>query len=191
MVFVRRLNRPRLDWFRHECKKDFPEVKLWCPQLPPSPADAATLMLRETGDWPTDTPEKIAVIGSSLGGFYATWFAEKFKCRAVLVNPAVFPARDLAKYIGEQTSWHNADEKFYFKPEYVDELKKLNAGDIDDPARYFAIIAKGDEVLDWREMSGRYAGAHIELLEGGDHAVSNFEDYLDAVLAFLGLSVKV
>jgi hypothetical protein len=109
-------------------------------------------------------------------------------CKAVLLNPAVDPARDLAKYIGEQISWHNADERFFFKPEFVQELRDLTLTGLSQPERTFALIAKGDEVLDWREMTARYAGAHIELLEGGDHAISDFEIHLPQVLQFLDIT---
>jgi len=163
----------------------FPQVTLWCPQLPPSPRDAMKGVMQGIAGWPR---ERMAVIGSSLGGYYATWVAEQTGCRAALLNPAVEPARDLAKYIGEQAAWHDPEEKFFFRPEYVDELRALACPAITRPERYYALIAKGDEVLDWREMTGRYPGSHIRLLEGGDHAISAFADYLDEVLAFLDLA---
>ena len=162
-----------------------PAVRWWCPQLPPSPRAAMDLLREGTRDWPR---ERMAVVGSSLGGFYATCVAEDTGCRAVLLNPAVDPARDLAKYIGEQTAWHDPGEHFFFAPEYVDELRALQRGPVAHPERYFAIIAKGDEVLDWREMTGRYPGIRLKLLEGSDHAISDFDEYLDEVLAFLDLA---
>jgi hypothetical protein len=163
---------------------DFPHITWWCPQLPPSPQAAAQLIFEGTSDWPA---ERMAVIGSSLGGFYATWLAERRACKAVLLNPAVHPARDLAKYIGAQSTWHNPAERFFFAPEFVDELRALEVGALAHPERLWALIAKGDEVLDWREMTARYPGAHQVVMEGGDHAISNFETYLPHVLAFLDL----
>ncbi|MES2412548.1 MAG: YqiA/YcfP family alpha/beta fold hydrolase [Pseudomonadota bacterium] len=162
----------------------YPGVTWWCPQLPPSPAQAMHDILQGIAGWPAS----MAVIGSSLGGFYATWVAEQKKCRAVLLNPAVDPARDLAKYIGEQTSWHDPAETFFFRPEFVDELKALQAGPLATPDNYLAVIAKGDEVLDWREMTARYKGAQIRLLEGSDHALSDFDEHLPAILDFLALA---
>lgn len=162
-----------------------PELHWWCPQLPPSPKAAMQLVQHGISDWPR---ESMAVVGSSLGGFYATWVAETMGCRAVVLNPAVDPARDLARYIGEQTSWHDPEERFFFRPEFVSELKALATGPLQQPANYFAIITKGDEVLDWREMHARYADCPMRLLEGGDHAISDFPEHLPAVLAFLGLS---
>ena len=142
------------------------------------------MVMQGIAQWPGAS---MAVIGSSLGGFYATHVAETTGCRAVLLNPAVDPARDLAGAIGEQTAWHDPAERFFFEPRFVDELRALEHGPLADPGNYFAVIAKGDEVLDWREMTGRYPGARIKLLEGGDHALSDFDRHLDDVLGALGL----
>lgn len=164
---------------------DHKNVRWWCPQLPPSPREAMALIQRGTADWPAD---QMAVVGSSLGGFYATALAQQRGCRAVVLNPAVDPARDLAAHIGEQTAWHDPAERFFFRPEYIDELRALESGPLAHPERYFAVIAKGDELLDWREMTARYAGARVRLLEGSDHALSDFDDHIGAVLDFLALS---
>ena len=162
-----------------------PAVTWWCPQLPPSPQAAMALLDAGLAGWPKAST---AVIGSSLGGFYATAIAESHACKAVLLNPAVNPARDLAGYIGEQTAWHRPDEHFYFEPRFVEELRSLHAGPLKTPENYLAIIAKGDEVLDWREMAARYRGAQIHLLEGGDHALSDFDALLPLILDFLRLA---
>ncbi len=163
----------------------FPGVTWWCPQLPPSPLEAMQQVVQGIRTWPRAS---MAVVGSSLGGFYATAVAEHTHCKAVVLNPAVNPARDLEKYIGEQNSWHQPQERFFFEPAYVQELRDLACPGLHDPQHYLAVIAKGDEVLDWREMHAHYAQAQVLLLEGGDHALSDFETHLPAVLAFLGLS---
>ena len=163
-----------------------PDVTWWCPQLPPSPAEAMQMLFEGIARWPA---AQAGVVGSSLGGFYATAVAERLGCRAVLLNPAIEPARDLAKYIGETTAWHS-DERFFFRPEFIDELRALAPGELTRRERYFAVIVKDDEVLDWCEMSARYKGCRIRLLEGGDHALTGFEEeHLPKVLAFLGLTV--
>jgi len=163
----------------------FPQVQWWCPQLPPSPQAAAALIAQGTAHWPTNTS---AVIGSSLGGFYATWVAVQRGWRAVLINPAVDPARDLSRYIGEQTSWHDPQERFFFAPKFVDALRDLAVGPLPHPQHFMTLIAKGDEVLDWHEMATRYAGAQQTILEGGDHALSDFEQHIPQVLDFLHLA---
>lgn len=169
----------------HAAVERHANLRWWCPQLPPSPKDAMGLVLEGIRDWPR---ESMAVVGSSLGGFYATGVAETMGCRAVVLNPAVDPARDLAKYIGEQASWHDPNERFFFRPEFVDELKALTQGPLQHPENYLAVITKGDEVLNWQEMHARYVDCNMRLLEGGDHAISDFPVHLPSVLEFLGLN---
>jgi predicted esterase YcpF (UPF0227 family) len=166
-----------------------PAVHWYCPQLPPSPEAALCGVMDEIARWPLEAGyQGLAVVGSSLGGFYATAVAERTGCKAVLLNPAVEPARDLARYIGEQTAWHDPNEHFFFEPRFVDELKAQHTGPLKAPENYLAFIAKGDEVLDWREMAGRYAGAHLRILEGGDHALSDFDAHVPEILDFLALA---
>jgi uncharacterized protein len=164
--------------------REHPQVHWCCPQLPPSAQAAFELLQRTVHDWPR---ERMAVVGSSLGGFYATCLAQPLGCPSVVLNPAVHPARDLARYIGEQRQWHAPEESFYFEPRYVDELRALEAACETPTASTLAIIAKGDEVLNWREMCARYASAQVLLLEGSDHALSNFEDLMDTVFNHLNL----
>jgi hypothetical protein len=171
----------------------YPGVTWHCPQLPPSPAQAMADVMAHIAGWPDDADfESMAVVGSSLGGFYATWVAQSMACKAVLLNPAIHPARDLAKYVGEQSSWQNPSDRFFFKPEFIDQLRALEAGPLNQslpqPSNYLAIIAKGDEVLSWREMAARYSGANVKLLEGSDHALSDFDQHLPDILAFLNFS---
>jgi predicted esterase YcpF (UPF0227 family) len=155
-----------------------------CPQLPPSPREAMALVHALTATWP---PGGFAVIGSSLGGFYATVLAEASGCRAVLINPAIDPARDLAAHVGAQTAYHDPAQRFDFRAEFVDELHALTPARITRPERYLAVIAKGDEVLDWREMAARYEACPMRLIEGSDHGLSDFDDHLPAILHFLNL----
>lgn len=162
-----------------------PAVTFWCPQLPPSPRAAMERVSEGIARWPRGA---MAVIGSSLGGFYASWVAQQAQAPSVLLNPAVHPARDLERYIGEQTAWHDPAERFYFRPEYIAELRALETQGLPPAAPEMAIIAKGDEVLDWREMAARYPQARLLLQEGGEHALANFPEYLPAVTEFLKLA---
>lgn len=162
-----------------------PELQWQCPQLPPSPRAAIAQAQALLARWPEG---QYALVGSSLGGFYATVLAEATGCRAVLLNPAVDPARDLAPHVGEHSCFHEPAQRFRFLPEHVDELRALRPAAITHPARYLAIIAKGDEVLDWREMHARYEGCTLRLIEGGDHGLSDFDAHLPTLLDFLQLT---
>ena len=152
-----------------------------CPQLPASPAEAVALVSERLLPQPHDT-----LVGSSLGGYYATWLAERHGCRAVLLNPAIEPARDLRGHVGPQKMFHS-DAPFVFEPRYLGELAALEVGAITFPERYLLVAAKGDELLDWREMVGRYPAARRIVLEGSDHGLSDFAELLDEVLGFAGM----
>jgi predicted esterase YcpF (UPF0227 family) len=165
--------------------QDHPRVHWWSPQLPPSPQAAMDLVLQGTADWPW---ARTAVMGSSLGGFYAQCFAAVTCCRAVLLNPAVEPARDLANHVGLQQAWHDPIESFYFEPVFVAQLADLQKRLPAPQAETFAIVAKGDEVLRWEEMVSHLPHARIKLLEGSDHALSDFDAHRSDILDFLHLA---
>ena len=155
----------------------------YCPQLPASPRAAIELASDLMG---RAAAQDVTLIGSSLGGYYATWLAEQSGCRAVLLNPAVKPPRDLEQYVGMTTAYHS-NEQFEFKREYIDELKALNVDKITRPERYFLFAATGDEVLDWREMVAHFSDAKQCVIDGSDHGISGFEQYVDQVLEFCGI----
>lgn len=154
-----------------------------CPQLPASPRAAIALANELAAGV---APDRLVLVGSSLGGYYATYLAEQIGCRAVLLNPAVKPPRDLEEHVGVTTAYHT-DQPFEFRREYIDELKALEIERITRPDRYFLIAATGDEVLDWREMAGHYPGAKQCVIRGSDHGISEFADYVGQVLAFCGI----
>jgi predicted esterase YcpF (UPF0227 family) len=155
-----------------------------CPQLPASPKLAMELALSLLDGVPAQQlADELTVVGSSLGGYYATWLAERLGCRAVLLNPAIVPRQDLQKHVGVTTQFHS-DEPFEFKPEYIDELRALDVARITRPERYYLIAATGDEVLDYRDMVAHYQGARQHVIQGSDHGISEFADYIESVLEF-------
>lgn len=157
--------------------------QLVSPQLPASPEQAMALALSLVDGVPA---HELAIVGSSLGGYYATWLAERLGCRAVLLNPAVVPLKDLDQHVGVTTQYHS-NEPFEFRREYIDELRALAVDRITRPERYFLIAATGDEVLDYRDMVQHYAGARQHVIDGSDHGIAEFPEYVDAVLAFCGV----
>ena len=156
-------------------------IDWYCPQLLASPKDSMAMVTKYIDQSKAD---RIVVIGSSLGGFYANYLAEKYACKAVALNPAVHAARELAPHVGMMTSY-DGNEPFDFRSEYIDELKALQVERISNPDRYFLIAAKGDELLDWREMSAFYQGANQLILEGSDHGIADYADHLPRVLEFI------
>ncbi|WEN40990.1 hypothetical protein CKCBHOJB_00524 [Thauera sp. GDN1] len=159
--------------------------RFWCEQLPVSPraaialAEAEIARARTAGLDPT-------VVGSSLGGYYATWLAERHGLRAVLVNPAVVAPLSLEAYVGTQDNMYTG-ERFAFTHAHIDELRAIEVATITRPERFWLLLETGDEVLDYRHAVAKYAGARQTVLEGGDHGFSRWGDYLDAVIAYAGL----
>ncbi|MDQ8020379.1 MAG: YqiA/YcfP family alpha/beta fold hydrolase [Moraxellaceae bacterium] len=161
--------------------------RLWCGQLPPVPAEAIALAeqqiraaVRMNGTPPT-------IVGSSLGGFYATWLAEQHRLRAVLVNPFVPHAGfDGELFIGRHTNLYDGSE-FDFTREHMAQIAAMDVPQPRRPENLWLLAEEDDEVLDTRHAVARYAGARQTVLPGGDHSFTRWEDYLDGILAFAGL----
>lgn len=169
------------DYVRHRHS----QVVWLCPQLPASPAQAMQQVLAAVADWPGAS---MAVVGSSLGGYYASYVAQHKRCKSALLNPAVFPDRTLAHYIGTQPQWHNPDEAIFFRAEYIDELRSLATRERPPAGPELGIFCTGDEVLNWRDMVQRYPQARQHIVEGGDHAISDFAQHLPVLAEFLDLA---
>jgi uncharacterized protein len=154
-----------------------------CPPLPASPRAAAQLIEAAAR---LEDGQRLALIGSSLGGYYATWLAERTGCRAVLLNPAIAPYDDLRSHLGTQPVYFS-ERTIEVKPEYMDELRALDTAAITQPERYFLLAATGDEVIDWRIMAAKYAGCRQRIIDGSDHQITDFAAYVGEVLAFCGI----
>lgn len=155
-----------------------------CPQLPASPAHAISLILSLISDYSAD---KITLIGSSLGGYYATWIAEKIGCRAILLNPVVRLPEDMTPFISASTTYHSSDE-FEFKAEYVAELRNIGISTVTKPHRYLLLAATKDELLDWRDMTAHFPLSRQIIIGGSNHALTGFEKYIDVLMSFSHIS---
>jgi predicted esterase YcpF (UPF0227 family) len=161
--------------------KDSQAIEWYCPQLPPSPQAAMTMVKQKIAE---TKAKDLCIIGSSLGGFYATYLAEQYPhAKAIMLNPAVRAARELAPYVGQLTAY-DSDEPFDWRAEYVEQLKEQQVEHITKPERYFLLAAKGDELLDWHEMVEHYPGAKHLIIEGSDHGITEYPQYLDQVVGF-------
>jgi predicted esterase YcpF (UPF0227 family) len=151
-----------------------------CPGLPDRPAQAIAVCEREIA---RAGAQPVTLVGSSLGGYYATWLAEKHSVRAVLVNPAITPAEGLRAYLGPQRNLYTG-EPYELTEQHLDELRALWVERPTGMERYYLMVTTGDEVLDYREAVARYAGAPQLVVQGSDHGFADFEQHLDSVLAF-------
>lgn len=161
-----------------------PRAGEWvCPQLPASPQKAIALCLDLVHQQP-EAAHNITVIGSSLGGYYAGHLAHVLGCRAVLLNPVIYAARDLATQVGTHRQYHT-EAPFVFLPEYIDELAELAFPQPGLTNRLFLMACTGDEVLDWKEMTRWYRGCRSRIISGSDHGISDFARWLPEVMQFI------
>jgi predicted esterase YcpF (UPF0227 family) len=153
-----------------------------CPALPPLATEAIgaieSLISRRAG-------EQFCFVGSSLGGFYATFLAEKHATKAVLINPAIEPHVGLRAFLGEQRNLHT-DAPYRLTEAHLREWQKLWVPQL-TPSRYLLLVETGDEVLDYRKALERYAGAEQVVIRGGDHSLQSFPLHLPRILEFAGL----
>jgi len=152
-----------------------------CPQLPASPRQAIALAVGLIAHHGVST-----VVGSSLGGYYATYLAQTFDLKAVLVNPAVVAHLSLKDFVGPQR-WLYSGESFEFTLDHIEQLRAIEVPVLSRAQRFWLLAEEGDETLDYRHAVARYAGARQTVLPGGDHSFTRWDDYLDPVIDFAGL----
>jgi uncharacterized protein len=153
------------------------EHEFVCPALPPRASEA----IREIERCAFADP---CFVGSSLGGFYATYLAEKHGARAVLINPAIEPHIGLRAYLGPQRNLHTG-EPYELTEAHLREWEELVTPQI-TPQRYLLLVETGDELLDYRQAVRRYAGAEQVVVEGGDHSLQSFPRHVPRILRFAG-----
>lgn len=155
------------------------------PELSHRPAQAMHDVCAWIESAPTNA-RNLAFIGSSLGGFYATWLAERYGARAVLINPAIRPAADLRPFVGRQRNPYTNAEYEVTLAHFV-QLEALEIERITRPERYFLLVRTGDEILDWRAATAFFAGAYQYVAGGGTHGWEDFGDETASVLRFCGV----
>lgn len=159
--------------------------QLIVPEIPPVPVEAMAMLVtlfeenKKKGD--------VAVAGSSLGGFYSTYLAERFGCKAALINPAVRPHVLLKKYLGENTNYYTA-ENWMLDETHIEQFRQLDTISITQPERYLLMLQKGDETLDYRQALEKYKECPLVLEEEGDHSFAGFENHIKHILQFCGIS---
>lgn len=158
------------------------DINFTCPVISPFPnvamqqLDAAIATLNKHGN--------VGLVGSSMGGFYATWLAEKYGYKAVLINPAVAPWQGRDYLLGDQENYHTG-EVHHIKQRHLDELERFDVATLSQPSRLLVLVQSGDEVLDYRQAVVKYADCQVVVEQGGDHGFQNYQNHLPDIMKFL------
>lgn len=158
-----------------------PQERLCIPELPNDPRQVMPLL----EEWLAGRSGPLVVVGSSLGGYYATWLAERYRCRALLINPAVLPCKRFEQYLGAQRN-HYTGESWVLTRAHVDALAQLATPPPEEGDRYWVWLQTGDETLDYREAEAFYRHCRLDIRQGGDHGYQGFEARIPELLAFAG-----
>ena len=175
------------DSFKANCFNEFirqkhPEDQFICPKLSDLPDKAVktvSQLIKQKSSY-----SEVSLIGSSLGGFYATWFAEQYHLKAVLINPAVNPQVLLLDYLGKNKNFYTGEE-YEFTPQHIKQLDKVSVNRIKAPEHLMVLIQTGDEVLDYKLAQEKYTDSVLIVEEGGDHSFQHFEKHCESIYQFL------
>ncbi len=168
--------------FKNILTSDYPQVQVHIPQLATWPAQA----MQEVAELVETLSGKVAFVGSSLGGFYATWLAHKFAAKAVLINPAVQPDVLLQSLLGPQRNYHTDDGEYLLTHEHMDQLRALTLVQVETPEHLLVLLQTADETLDYQLAAQYYKGCQLDIEQGGSHAYDNFPQRIPQIMAFVG-----
>ena len=160
---------------------------LICPQLPTVPEEAKDFLEKVVE---TELEQQqLSFVGSSLGGYYATYLAEKYGGNAVLINPSVKPYVTLEAYLGENKFYF--DEGYWeFNESHIEQLKTMDVAELNDAERYMVLLQTGDETLDYREAELKYKNSQCIIEQGGDHSFTGLERFIPQILEFCNITCK-
>lgn len=159
--------------------------QLICPHIPHVPAEARIFLERLTEKALMEAD--LSYVGSSLGGFYAVYLAEKYGGNAVLINPSVKPYETLMAHLGENTFYFD-EGCWEFNETHIEQLKAMDVREIKQPERYMVLLQTGDETLDYRQAAEKFISSQCIIEEGGDHAFTGLERYLPRIIKFCNIA---
>jgi len=154
--------------------------RLHVPTLHNGPADTIAELKQLVERLPLDS---LCVIGSSLGGYYATWLAEEYNLPAALVNPAVRPFDLWEDYLGEHKNYYS-EHIHVVTREHISELLAIDRAPINRPENFLVLLQQGDEVLNYRDAAEKFSQSHCIIHEGGDHSYQGYDAELPVIIDF-------
>jgi uncharacterized protein len=163
-------------WLGHH----HPDITYHCPLLTPYPHQTQQQLERLVESL---LPQRIFLMGSSLGGFWATWLVEKYDLPALLINPAVKPHDFMPKYLGIELKNFHTEDTYCLSQKHLDEILKVDRVPLRKD-NYWLLLQTGDETLDYRDAVQKYSGCKQTLEQGGDHSFQGIDRYFDDALSF-------
>ncbi|MEX1033913.1 MAG: YqiA/YcfP family alpha/beta fold hydrolase [Cellvibrionaceae bacterium] len=157
------------------------DIDYACPTLTAYP-DHAIACLQDIVE--QHSPEPVYLLGSSLGGYYATYLAEKYNLRAVLINPAVKPYRLISDYLNQDLKNYHTEDHYRLERRHIEVLRALETDRLQYPANYWLLVQTADETLDYRDAVNTYRGCRQTVERGGDHGFQGFERWLPDIIRF-------
>jgi predicted esterase YcpF (UPF0227 family) len=155
--------------------------RLLCPQIPVVPGEARIFLEKLVEEVRQHHP--VSFVGSSLGGYYATYLAEKYSGNAVLINPSIRPFETLKASLGEN-KFYFEDGSWDFDETHIQQLEDMNVDNISNAKRYLVLLQTGDETLDYREAEDKFKNSHCIIEQGGDHTFTDLERHLSRIMQF-------
>jgi hypothetical protein len=126
----------------------------------------------------------IVFMGSSLGGYYASYFSSKLKTKSVLINPAIPPLKDFEMYLGENENY-STGEKFIITPEDIKYIRKMSYKKYANTENTYVLLESGDEVLNYKETAKYYSSSYLDIIYGGSHSYESLDEKLKNIVNFL------
>jgi predicted esterase YcpF (UPF0227 family) len=162
--------------------ENHPEIKFHCPFLTPYFGEMRIML--ET--FIQENPTPVYIMGSSLGGYWATYLAEKYNLRAILVNPLVDPhVLDRETYVGVELKNYHTEDTYVLNEQHVEELLFINTPEITRHDNYYLMVQTGDESLDYQLAVKKYNQSKQLVIDGGDHSFQDYLSHLPAAIEFL------
>lgn len=163
-------------------KANRPDIRYHCPQLSSYPGEARAALehLVQTLD-----DESVGLIGSSLGGFWATYLVERYNFSAVLVNPAVRPQDRFDEFVGLPLKNYYSDATYCLTPEDLHQLVRADSEPLNNRDNYWVMLQTGDETLDYQLAVDKYQGCKLLVEEGGSHTFEGYQNWIPDIVEFL------